>query len=527
MSQRPTASHPQPSSPLDHRPSVSSSVLPLSQTVSFGPPITGSSYSTEYGTPLDQNSSASSLPPLQQRSGAAAVSVEQRSSRSLGVHSILNPTQVEGASKEQSQTRDTDTGPSRVLASPRDVHSSVTELPQGKPALGQALQFRESISETILWDREPRRILTPRSPTSRAAGLGHRSFPRATIDARKSPFLTSRTRAYAVEAGAAANPETLSMPTPPSASRYPYSFPPPAPTPPLQIRSMSGGAAPPPHSQSASPATSYSSYSQLSHTSPAPRFHLPSSQPALSQFQAPFSTGGSSGEPQLTLASESPFGPATTTMGQSYQLMTFDTDQGPIQVPVDVQAASKMADEKRKRNAGASARFRQRRKEKEKEASHLIAKLEQQIRESNEERDFYKRERDYFRGFVYSSSIQAQVIPRPPSPRQRRLLPTSRSSTSAGGWQRAESRAGEMSRITRRRTGAYAPPFALPPPSTSSSPLPQGYVPPASFQPSFSDSRPILGGRPSEPRTTGLPPPNRSFDPFQPEGYDRSWNPGR
>ena len=45
--------------------------------------------------------------------------------------------------------------------------------------------------------------------------------------------------------------------------------------------------------------------------------------------------------------------------------MTLDTDYGPLQVPIDAEAAKKHADEKRKRNAGASARFRQRRKERD------------------------------------------------------------------------------------------------------------------------------------------------------------------
>ena len=47
------------------------------------------------------------------------------------------------------------------------------------------------------------------------------------------------------------------------------------------------------------------------------------------------------------------------------QLMTLDTQQGPIQVPVDVTAASKVADEKRKRRATVAHRFRQRRVKKE------------------------------------------------------------------------------------------------------------------------------------------------------------------
>ncbi|KAK5013483.1 hypothetical protein LTR60_003846, partial [Cryomyces antarcticus] len=76
--------------------------------------------------------------------------------------------------------------------------------------------------------------------------------------------------------------------------------------------------------------------------------------------------------------------------------MTFERPSGDITIPVDVQAASRVSDEKRKRNAGASARFRQRRKEKEREATTTISKLEQQLREATEDAEFYKRERDYF-----------------------------------------------------------------------------------------------------------------------------------
>jgi len=529
MSQRPTASHPQSNLPLDGRPVVPSSTQSSSQTINAETQAVGSSYGTGYGSVPSRNPPLSSVAADQQGLASKAPSVEQRSSRSLGVHSILNPTQEDtgsGEQKEQNQSRDVPRkgfAPSNALASPRNLQNSVTRSPESAYTPGQARALGGSISDTIAWNREPRRILTPKSPISKAAGLGARGIQRATIDARQSPFLASATGGYTAASSGLANTEVPPMPTPPTTSRYPYGLPPPAPTPPLQIRSVRGETAQAPHSQSDSPATSYSSYSQLSHTSPAPRFHLPSAQ----SFQPPFGTAGaSSSEPQITLASDSPFGPAETTMGQSYQLMTFDTDQGPIQVPVDVQAASKMADEKRKRNAGASARFRQRRKEKEKEASQMIAKLEQQIRDSNEERDFYRRERDYFRDLVFGSSLQAQVVSRPHSPRQRRALPSSRSSTSGGGWQGAESRA-ESTRPARRRTGAYAPPFALPPPTTSAPPLPQGYGPPTSFQATFPDARPTPGRRPSEPLTPGLPPPNRLYDPFKPERYDRSWNPGR
>ena len=65
--------------------------------------------------------------------------------------------------------------------------------------------------------------------------------------------------------------------------------------------------------------------------------------------------------------------------GSTYQMMTLNTENGPIQVPVDVQAATKVADEKRKRNGTASHRFRQRRKEKALETAQKSQKLEHRI----------------------------------------------------------------------------------------------------------------------------------------------------
>ena len=65
--------------------------------------------------------------------------------------------------------------------------------------------------------------------------------------------------------------------------------------------------------------------------------------------------------------------------GSTYQMMTLDTENCPIQVPVDVQAAGKVADEKCKRNALASARFRQRRLEKQRESIQTIHALNHRV----------------------------------------------------------------------------------------------------------------------------------------------------
>lgn len=80
-----------------------------------------------------------------------------------------------------------------------------------------------------------------------------------------------------------------------------------------------------------------------------------------------------------------------------------------MQIPVEVQAASKVADEKRKRNAGASARFRARRKEKEREASMSISRLEQQVRDAIDRADFYRTERDPSGPLSTSSQVPTDI----------------------------------------------------------------------------------------------------------------------
>ncbi len=116
---------------------------------------------------------------------------------------------------------------------------------------------------------------------------------------------------------------------------------------------------------------------------------------------------------------------SSSTAQSQYQIMMLDTAQGAIQVPVDVQAASKVADEKRKRNATASHNFRQRRKEKERETRESTDRLKAQIRkiaeerdDYREERDHYRNERDYFQNVAFYNHIPIES--RPLSPRRRR-----------------------------------------------------------------------------------------------------------
>lgn len=113
-----------------------------------------------------------------------------------------------------------------------------------------------------------------------------------------------------------------------------------------------------------------------------------------------------------------------TSASDPIQVLTITTSSGQYQVPVDVHQASRLADEKRARNAGASARFRQRRKEKEREASTSIETLqketrdlERRLQEVEQERDFYRGERDRFRDVVFRfPDMRHLAMQGPPSP---------------------------------------------------------------------------------------------------------------
>ncbi|PVH91913.1 hypothetical protein DM02DRAFT_663484 [Periconia macrospinosa] len=168
------------------------------------------------------------------------------------------------------------------------------------------------------------------------------------------------------------------------------------------------------------------------------------------------------------------------------QTMTIKSQQGHyVRIPVEVQAASKAADEKRKRNAGASARFRARRKEKEREASQSITHLETQLREALEDSEYYRGERDYFKSIVFQQPGAERHYARPPSPRLRRLsvAPSSAASSTTGGSSvgspySAYDDEGEERNVRRRTSNYHPPPGQVPAPLNGSQP-PANYPPPA------------------------------------------------
>lgn len=142
-------------------------------------------------------------------------------------------------------------------------------------------------------------------------------------------------------------------------------------------------ALPHPVAQNVIPSTQSSACGRVPHT--GPRMAFPTA--LISQPQPfPSSISSSDHTSTMTLAADS-----------RYSMMTMDTGSELLHVPVDMQAASKVADEKRKRNATASHSFRQRRKEKERENTKKFSELEQKIRELEEERDYCQARLQFYR----------------------------------------------------------------------------------------------------------------------------------
>jgi hypothetical protein len=446
-----------------------------------------------------------SLPPLRHMSETPPTPLsDRRPGNPLGVQSMLNP-QAELAEQQRNQRQ---SGQQLQTPSPVDSQQSLPPLsrpPSVDPIQGDSMAVRTLQPPGRL---PARHMPSPRSPAiHRTQSLTVLNAPTGTIDAHASPFLSQSGSGQPMRSDPKASQPAL--PTPPVGPRSNY-FPPTAPTPPPgmlrnELRRQSTGF---PQSGSASPVANFSPYSQ------------PASV-ASSQYEGPnqhgaYTTG--SQNPQmhdshhghLTMETERNRVSLTPSGQSSIQIMTIKSQQGHhVQIPVDVQAASKVADEKRKRNAGASARFRARRKEKEREASNSISRLETQLRDAFEDAEFYRNERDYFRSIVFQQPGGERHYARPSSPRLRRVsVAPSNAPSSITGDGSADSPYSaydddirESERNVRRRTSNYHPPTESVPMHMSGPGGPPAAYPTPSFHP--------VNGHPS----AGMPSRSQSFDP--------------
>ena len=329
---------------------------------------------------------------------------ERRGPRLLGVRSILNPSHGEDE-QPSSQRR----GTSESMNERRASFAMPAGLLGPQPA-----------------QAPPRRILTPISPRlHRAASYGRIT---GTIDATERPFLSDGSRNPTPEHTAPTTASHLPQHPPHVTQHSPFIMPT-APTPPLppgQRRasvSIVGSTRPSP---SPSYADSYSQSGMSGQTSPS-MHPVPGLQPgptplgSMRLTPSP-SLGPINAVPSGSLDSEQGFHGPVVSSGQNYQILTVDTSKGHMQLPVEVQAASRMADEKRKRNAGASARFRARRKEKEREAASKISNLELELTYAQEDSRHYRAERDFLADIIarYVPQYESHLKNRPPSPRHKR-----------------------------------------------------------------------------------------------------------
>ncbi|KAI9884327.1 MAG: hypothetical protein M1823_003888 [Watsoniomyces obsoletus] len=520
-----------------------------------------------------------------------------RASRSLNVSLMLNPTQpdVEGDPSSPYEREPTDRLPPPTTtrapitlpfpppqSTTRRGYSSVSEAGHGygSPGGGEGASTQPSVAPM-------RRILTPKSPSLRAVSMGGRlSLPNPLAGSGPPSSMTPGRTSTTTDFGVLPPPSdhVPPLPTPPLLSRGgggSYGFPSMGGASSRLDRRASVGPMTAPVSQSASPSTSYSSYGQPGYPSPAAAVAHSASMSAQAPLAgrtittamgmtttATMEASGmmASSEPATPLTMGSSFRSASgmTLTGGHQEVLTLNTREGPIEVPLDVQAASKMADDRRKRNAGASARFRQRRKEKEREASQTIAKLEQRIRDVTEERDHYRHERDHFQRLV--QTVPGPIPPQPPRPispaRRRRSMQSGEAGTvreaapaavatpshppppppTTGPWGAVEGggEVGMPDRNVRRRTSAFAAsPYTLPPPPMQASapmvpgiPMRLGAPPP----PPPHASHPAVGppipgyegvspGAPQRPSGPLPPPPSRpeEYDPYAADRYDRGW----
>ena len=425
------------------------------------------SYNSGSNTPSAQNGPARHV-------SESALNQDLRSSRPSGLQSLLNPASNGGLPKSQTQLPN-----GRHSGSPPGhCHPVAAPLRASTPSLPAPSMNGRSPIVSLPSITPPSSNAYPaslgRSPSSYAPSPITMNGPSGTMDVKQSPFVLPRDHHMNGGGPTASGPPDLSrvssIPGEALASNIPLSR-----SPPGRRGSQDtsrydrmqllvgrpGKTANGPHasaSLSDSPSTQYSTYSQISRQTPPAQPSATKGEPQ-SFFTTSFTAGGPASN-MAHMTFDTP-GSGSVTGASTYQVMTLDTENGPIQVPVDVQAASKVADEKRKRNATASHRFRQRRKEKERETSQNISKLENQVREMEEERNFYREERDYYRSITSQMPGQAHHMPRPVSPRHRRSA--SMMGFNDGPFQGSENGNSNGGRNTKRRTSSYVPPSGPPP----------------------------------------------------------------
>ncbi|PGH10293.1 hypothetical protein GX51_00050 [Blastomyces parvus] len=446
------------------------------------------------------------------RTGSPDPTWRTATTRSLGMHAILNPshTLAPGPSAHQvnrdipEPTPSTSPSPS---TNPHATPSSAGLTPQSDRSVSQH-------DRTMYSPLPQRHILTAKSPGVRAASIGPSYGPaRGTMAVEHNPFLPPQQPPY----GDSAMRPTMEAP---SSMRYSLSHPsvPPS-TLSIDPRPTTGrqGSGP----QITTPGTTHTVYSPLIQGSHVPVSTNLLQQPVTSLSQP---TGASFiGEENRSRAPHDGGSGFTFAGGQSKFASPRDI-QSRLSVPVDFDSGSRKAAEKRLKNSDASKRFRERKKVNEKEMKQEVERQKDDIKFLTEERNFYRAERDFFRTLYDREVGLHRIPPRPTSPRFRQSsAPVSESESEQPFHDRREGPGGEGH--VRQRTSSAPTRLPLPPMSPAqSNPYPTSWSSATSAAPI---SQPARSGPPSIYPTTCVPP-ETSLPPMQSprEPQDRSWNSG-
>lgn len=369
--------------------------------------------------------------------------------RAIGVHTILNPTESQGAftnnypgaQRPAGETSNSHTTAGQYGSSPttqrpysypghgtlRGQQASPTP-PVGSPVSGLS---SDRASPNVLHPHPgigtTRRYLTPRSPRSSGTNQGPIRRPGSSQQASFLPGAPSGMgRMFPIDNAA---------PGPPLSPRSGH---------PLPLAPYYGGmgtprgtptsSAPPPRPLSHPASTPFAIPGQISPTTQGPSGHI-----RPQGFPSPYSAGAASSNlsypPSLPPTHSRRSGSFSSISHQGFTLsdgqpmLAINPEGGErMLIPVNTDHASKAADEKRQRNAGASARFRQRKKDKDEAKDVTLRRIEGQYRELERrnrdleaELDRVRVDRNRLRDIVaQTSGISDLAYQSPPSPAPRR-----------------------------------------------------------------------------------------------------------
>jgi hypothetical protein len=151
--------------------------------------------------------------------------------------------------------------------------------------------------------------------------------------------------------------------------------------------------------------------------------------------------------------------PRGLSLGEAQPIFAITPQSGEeILIPVDTHQGSKSADERRLRNAGASQRFRSRKKERENQMEEETRRLNALVRGLEQQRDFYRNERNRLRDIVSQTPSISEYANGPPTP-----TPTPAQSAAS-----SETENRSLVNPPRRRTSAQTRPYPYGSDETSS-----------------------------------------------------------